>query len=322
MYPALGNWIKAPLLNTAVNIKIDIVCSFYNRLFLPMIILTDLPYTCSTQNLSPLNTGDQTQAVTPMSNLAPYPSLPELFPQTNLWMFAIIIVMAHVGSFYSSAASSAVQLAVTLCTHPFTASWHSQLLGLHTFSWHAMTFCSNGASPFLAMSKIKALLFIWLIVAFNKKTLNKISKSIQQVLWFLSLVLSESYWLDCGTLTSLKIILHNAVCHFHIHTPLPNYSTLFFLTEYNMLYSSVEMLINNFYSLPICTAQMLYFFPCSVFIYKVEKPWLLVFISFAKSNMLYFLTIFSSIIRLQSLLLLLEALVLLWGFGKGLEGKP
>lgn len=308
MSPALGDWIKPPLLNTAVNIKIDIVCCFYNRLFLPMIILTDLPYTCSTQNLSPLNTGDQTQAITPVSNTAPYPSLPEILPQTNLWMFAIIIVMAHVGSFYSSAASSAVQLGATLCTHPFTAPRHFQSLGLNTFSWHAMTFCSNAASPFLVISNIKAVLFIWLITAFSKKTLNKISKSIQQVLWFLSPVLSESYWPDCGTFTSLKIILHSSVCNFHIHTPLPNYSTLFFLTEYNMFYSSVEMLINNFYSLPVCTAQLLYFFPRPVFIYEVEKPWLLVFMSFAKSNMLYFLTIFSSIIRLQSLLLLLEAL--------------
>lgn len=45
--PALGHCIKATLLDTAVNIKIDIVCSLYNRLFLPTIILKDLAYTCS-----------------------------------------------------------------------------------------------------------------------------------------------------------------------------------------------------------------------------------------------------------------------------------
>lgn len=103
MFPTLGGWIKAPSLDTAVNIKIKIVCSFYNRLFLHMIILTDLPYACFIQILSHLNTGDQTQAITPVSNTAPYPSPLEIFPQTNLCIFAVIIVMAHVGSFCPSA---------------------------------------------------------------------------------------------------------------------------------------------------------------------------------------------------------------------------
>lgn len=127
-----------------------------------------------------------------------------------------VFILQHMTCSSSCSLQSALLFSwvqATLGTHPFTTPLTLQPLGSHTSSWYAVTSCSNAASQFLYISKIKAdiLLFVWLITAFNKKTLNKMSKSIQQVLWFLSTVLSESYWLECGTFTSFKIILHSSV---------------------------------------------------------------------------------------------------------------
>ena len=121
-------------LQTEVDIKIGVVRFFYNRLSFPMIILTALPYTCFILNLSSLNTGDQTQAISPVSNNALYPSLPEISPQKNLWTLAVIIVTTHLGSSYflrllpSSAADklpsllTAASSAVQLCASDFVHS--------------------------------------------------------------------------------------------------------------------------------------------------------------------------------------------------------
>lgn len=106
-----------------------------------MIILTELPYTCLIQTLTHLNAGDQIQVITPGSSVAPYSSPPEIFPQTNLCMFAVIIVMAHVVQQVACSSPCSLQPAllfnwvqVTPRTHSFIVPPTLQPLVLHSSS--------------------------------------------------------------------------------------------------------------------------------------------------------------------------------------------
>lgn len=207
-----------------------------------MITLTALSYMCLILNLSPLNTGDQTQAISPVSNTVLYPSPPKISPQKNLWTFAAIVT-SHLSRSYLlqaipcpaadklpsllTAASSAVQLCAGDFMHSsFCSTLTLQSSGSHAFAWYAVTLRSNGGSSFSGYQENNAVLFVWLIIAFNKKTLRSQNQTTGPVISFIGLFRILFPWLWH---LPLKIRVHISVYLFHTHASLPNYSTYFFL---------------------------------------------------------------------------------------------
>lgn len=88
----------------------------------------------------------------------------------------------------------------------------------YRFGSTSVTFCV-GCTAFLANTQ------------HSKCPWYSLSRPSQQDFFFQS-VLSELYCLAWGLFSSFKSFLHISVCHFHIHTPVSNYSTSFVLTEY------------------------------------------------------------------------------------------
>lgn len=127
-------------------------------------------------------------------------ALPDLSPQETLWIFAVIVVTAHTCS-----SSKLCCWAVRRWLRAFIRLQHpdaSPIRDTHFIwmGWASLWPCCLSTAGDQEMS---ALLFVRLIIAFNKKTLNKGSEPVQQLLWFPSAARSESYCLDCGTFISL-----------------------------------------------------------------------------------------------------------------------